>query len=66
MHPVNWCKAQIRTVNHPEVERLYRENWPKRPATLNEWQQIFKNLSALSRRARSKLLGDILDAIACW
>src|SRR5215218_8506992 len=68
--PCKLVQGTDRTVNHPEVERLYRENWPKRPATLNEWQQMFQRIypRSLDERGRSSIglleeLGELAEAV---
>ena len=58
------------TVDHPEIARLYRENWASRPTDLNEWQNMFQKIypRALTDRGRSTVglleeLGELAEAV---
>jgi NTP pyrophosphatase (non-canonical NTP hydrolase) len=63
-------KGTASTVDHPELVRLYRENWASRPATLNDWQTMFQKIypRQLSDRGRSTVglleeLGELAEAV---
>ena len=58
------------TLNHAEVERLYRENWPARPKSLNGWQRMFQDIypRATTDQGRSTVglleeLGELAEAV---
>lgn len=63
-------KGTESTVNHPELARLYQENWASRPKELNEWQAMFQKIypRQLTDRGRSTVglleeLGELAEAV---
>jgi hypothetical protein len=59
-HDVDVCKevrGTERTLNHDAVRKLYSHNARKRPATLNEWQLMFKNIYPRQLNERRSSLG---------
>lgn len=70
-HDCKLLKGTDRVLSHDEVRALTDKNWEKRPASLNEWQQMFADIyprsynapSGFSTIALLEELGEIAEAV---
>lgn len=66
-------KGTERTVNHPELIRMYNTNLAKKPVGLNEWQKMFNDIYERSPNDNTKStiglmeeLGELAEAIRIY